>query len=353
MRIALMAPVIESVPPKMYGGTELIVSHIADGLIKQGHDVTLFASGDSRTKARLVPLTRAAVRLDGQNSWPLDYFINQLKAAEKAAEYINGGGFDVVHNHMDYIGLFMGRSVKVPFLTTFHGRLDLKSMVKYFPEYDDRFFVSISDYQRTYIPNLNWLGTVYNGIDLSAYPFKEKPEGGYLLFLSRICELKGPLEAIEVAKRSGKKLIMASKVDAADVDYFKKSIEPLIDGKDIFYLGEVSHQKKVELYQNALAYLFPIRWPEPFGLTMVESMACGTPVLAFRAGSVPEVVEDGVSGYISTSIEEMVTDVARAAGLRRKTVRKRAEVFSIKAMVENYLAMYQKAIQAASQFDKV
>ncbi|KKR27746.1 MAG: Glycosyltransferase [candidate division CPR2 bacterium GW2011_GWD2_39_7] len=330
----------------MYGGTEIIVSHLTEGLVKRGHEVTLFATKDSITSAKLVPIRDKPVRMDPDNIWPLDYYVAQTMAIEIAEEYIKSDpNIDIIHNNMDFYALHFSKHVKAPFVSTFHGRIDFKTMLEFYPRHNDTHFISISNNQQSMMPNLNWAGTVYNGIDLQKYPYNHEPKGDYLLFLSRLSDEKGPLEAIEVAKRTRKKLIMASKVDPSDSFFFAKYLVPLIDNEQIIYIGEVSHEEKIKLYENALAYLLPLKWPEPFGLTMVEAMACGTPVLAFMSGSAPEIIQHGVSGYLSTNVAQMTQDVLRADRLRREDCRMRAEFFSKENMVENYVKMYEKILK--------
>jgi len=345
MKIAILAPIVESVPPKMYGGTELVVYNLVEGLKALGHEVTLFASGDSKVSAKLIPVAKKSVRMAEKIKWPMDFYIYQTLAAEKSLNYILASDFDIVHSHIDYYGLHMSRHLKMPFLATFHGRLDLMFMKEYYSLFNGTSgYISISKNQKLALPDLNWVGTVYNGIDLDLYPYNANPKGNYLLYFSRINDSKGPVEAIKVAKKLGKKLIMASKVDPADEDYYKKIIKPLLSGKDVDYVGEVMHEDKVKLFQDAYAYLFPIKWPEPFGLTMVESLSCGTPVLAFREGSVPEIVKDGYCGYVSSNVDEMSKHVGEIDKIDRENCRKRASLFSKERMVKSYVEVYEKSL---------
>lgn len=345
MKIAVLAPTIERVPPIKYGGTELVISLLVEGLVSKGHDVTLFASGDSLSSAKIIPLVKKSIRSDSDIGWPFDHFMSQTLAADIAEEYILDNDFDVVHNHMDYHGLSMSKRIRPPVVTTFHGSLNSSLRARYLLRHNNEsHFISISNNQRRFLPELKWLETVYNGIELANYPFNANPKGEYFLFLSRISSEKGPLEAIEAAKKLGKKLIMASKVDVADQVFFKKYVKPKIDGKEVIFLGEVSHNEKVKLYQNANAYLFPIKWPEPFGLTMVEAMACGAPVVAFGLGAVPEVIENNVSGFVCSNLEEMIRCLKKTDSIKRENTNKRAQFFSKENMVENYIKAFKKAL---------
>jgi len=344
MKVAIFAPVIERVPPPRYGGTEMVIYLLVEGLIKKGFDVTLFASADSLTSAKLIPVSSEAIRTNPENIWPYDYFMSQDLAADIVKNYLLKNHFDIFHNHNEYFGLMASKDINIPKLTTLHGILNFKTIKKFFSRFDNSHFISISNDQRKYQPKLNWLSTVYNGINLNEFTYNPNPKGNYLLYFSRIAQQKGCLEAIQVAKKVGMKLIMASKIDYEDKDFFELKIEPEIDNKQIIYLGEVDNDKKLELFQNAYAYLFPIKWDEPFGLTMVEAMACGAPVLAFRAGSVPEIIADGTSGYISENIDQMVADVKKVDELKRENCRKQAEKFSSEHMVENYIKVYKKIL---------
>lgn len=330
----------------MYGGTELVVYNLAEELVRLGHKVDLFASGNSITSANLIPLSKKTLREDLKNQWPYDYFIGQLSAIEVAEDILKNKKYDIVHNHIEYLGLLLEKKIKSPFVTTFHGRLDYNTFSDFCLRHNSPRcgYISISKNQQSKLKNLNWVANVYNGIDLNLYPFKENHGSDYVLFLSRICDEKGVLEAIKAAKIAEKKIILASKVDLADLDFFKKRVEPLIDGKQAVYLGEVSHEEKVILYQNALAYLFPIKWPEPFGLTMVESLSCGTPVLAYGFGSVPEIVTDSKNGFISFTPEKMAEDIKKVGSISRINCRDSATKFSKEVMTENYLNAYVKII---------
>jgi glycosyltransferase involved in cell wall biosynthesis len=346
INIAVISPIIERVPPFMYGGTELIVYNLTEELVRMGFNVDLYSSANSITSANLIAVSQKTLREDLKNQWPYDYFIGQLSAMERAQEHLRQKKYDIVHNHNEYIGLMLEEKIKAPFLTTFHGRLDFNTFSAFCRRHSSPKcgFISISKNQQSQLKNINWVANVYNGIDLNNYPFKENCAKDYVLFLSRIADDKGVIEAIRAAKIAGVKIILASKVDLADADFFKKRVEPLIDGRDVVYLGEVSHEKKVSLYQEALAYLFPIKWPEPFGLTMVESLSCGTPVLAYGFGSVPEIIKDGVNGFISFTPEKMAKDIKRVSSIDRKNCLKSVSKFSKERMATNYLKAYKKII---------
>lgn len=335
MRIALIAPLVESVPPALYGGTERVVSVLTEELVRRGHDVTLFASGDSQTNARLVPGCPQGLRLMGVT----DATAHTERQIEHA--YAMSGEFDLVHNHADWLAFPYAEAATVPTVTTLHGRLDLPEVQVHYRDYTNQRVVSISASQQTPLPQANWVGTVYNGIDLTHFRYRERP-GDYLVFLGRISPEKRPDRAIEIAVRAGMPLVIAAKVDPADREYYEAKIAPLIrNNPTVDYVGEVNEREKNELLGGAYAYLFPIDWPEPFGLTMVEAMATGTPVIAMRQGSVPELVADGVSGYVCDSVDEMVEAVTTAGSLRRADCRAHVERrFSAEAMAAGYERVY-------------
>ena len=316
MRIAQLAPLVESVPPQRYGGTERVVAALTDELVRRGHEVTLFASGDSQTQATLVPVVPQSLRLtDVPDATPA-----HMLALDMA--FSRAGEFDVIHSHVDFLGLPFGRLVSTPVLHTLHGRLDLPELQPVFRHFQEAGLVSISDNQRRLLPDWHWLGTVYNGIDLDAYSLHPKP-GAYLAFLGRICADKGVEEAIQVAHLTGLPLKIAAKVDPADADYFATRVQPLLDGSLVEYVGEIREQEKDAFLGHARALLFPIRWPEPFGLVMVEAMASGCPVIASRCGSVPEVLVDGVTGFVCDSVQEMALACAQVTQLSRAACRLR------------------------------
>jgi glycosyltransferase involved in cell wall biosynthesis len=341
MRIAQIAPLAEPVPPDRYGGTERVVAYLADELVRRGHEVTLFASGDSGTEADLVAATERALRRDPTVSEPLAPHISELGMAFKRA-----GDFDIMHSHVDYLAFPVARLVATPTLHTLHGRLDLPHLVHVFGEFHDVPLVSISEAQRQPLRHLslNWAGTVYHGLRLEDYPYSPTP-GGYLAFCGRICPEKRPDLAIEVARRAGLPLKMAAKVDDTDRDYFERAIRPRLDEPGIEFLGEVDEARKVELMAQALALLFPIDWPEPFGLVMIEAMATGTPVITRPYGAAPEVVVDGQTGFIGESVEDLVAAVKRADTLDRLACRRHVEQrFSVGRMVDDYEALYARML---------
>src|ERR1700730_4964136 len=311
MRIAQLVPLYEPVPPKYYGGTERVVGGLTEQLVRNGHDVVLFASGDSETSAEVVACCARALRSDAGVRDPMAHHIVLLgKLIERVSE------FDIIHNHLDYLAFPLSRALAVPMITTLHGRLDVPDLQPLYAEYPDVRLVSISDAQPRPIHPTGWLGTVYNGIDPGRFTFREQP-GSYLAFLGRISPEKGLPGAIEIARAVDMPLRIGAKVDPADETYFTETIEPMLRDPRIEYLGEVDEAQKNELLGGALAYLFPITWPEPFGITMIEAMACGTPVIGMNRGSVPEVVVQGRTGFICRSLPEMIDGVRRAAQLPR------------------------------------
>ncbi len=337
MKIAQVAPLYESVPPKYYGGTERVVSYLTEELVRQGHEVTLFASGDSFTAANLVPACPQSLRLNGKGTDPGMHHLLMLERVMQGAD-----DFDVIHFHTDYLHFSLARRLAKFHVTTLHGRLDLPNLVHLYKEFDDIPLISISENQRTPLPGAGWAATVYHGLPENLYTFRENP-GGYLAFIGRISPEKRVDRAIEIAKRAGIPLRIAAKVDPVDREYFHEKIESLLDHPLVEYIGEINEQEKDEFLGNALALLFPIDWPEPFGLVMIEAMACGTPVVAFRNGSVPEVVDNGASGFIVDSVEGAVRAVARAADLSRRRCRQNFERrFSVKRMAEDYLEVYSR-----------
>ena len=343
MKIAQVAPLFESVPPKLYGGTERIVSYLTEELVKQGHDVSLFASGDSVTRAELVPAVETALRLNNTND-TLAYFIILMGVVSKRAFE-----FDFIHFHIDYLHFPISRVLDIPQLTTLHGRLDLPVLQQVYRVFNDMPVVSISDNQRTPLPHANWSATVYNGVPLETYTF-QPTAGHYLAFLGRISPEKGIEDAIEIAKRSGMQLKIAAKIDKVDEDYFNQQIKPLLTHPLIEYIGEINETDKNDFLGQAYALLFPIAWPEPFGLVMIEAMACGTPVIAYRNGSVPEVVHHGETGFIVNNIHEAIEAVERIPTVSRYCCRYIVETrFSARRMTEDYLQVYDKIIAGRFQ----
>lgn len=338
MIIAQVAPLWERVPPPAYGGIELVVSHITNELVRRGHQVTLFASGDSQTLARLKAVCAAAIRSDPSIK---EYAVYEM--LELSQVYEQAADFDIIHSHIGIAALPIAALVKTPTLHTLHNSFTPDSR-KLFNFHSRQPYISISNAQREL--DLNYIGTVYNGIDITDYPFQAQPQNPpYLAFLGRLSPEKGPQHAISIAKQSGWRLKMAGKLDATDKLFFEQEIAPQIDGKQIEYLGEVDDAHKAELLGNAAATLFPITWSEPFGLVMVESMAAGTPVIAINNGSVPEVIVHGKTGFVCQSYAEMADIIPNALKLNRQDCRDHvAANFSVGRMVDGYEVAYQKLI---------
>lgn len=339
MKIAQVAPLYESVPPKYYGGTERVVSYLTEELVQQGHEVTLFASGDSVTKARLLAASRRALRLDKRC---IDQFAYSVILLEKVFKHARE--FDIVHFHIDYLHFPLSRREKITQVTTLHGRLDIPDLVPLYEEFRDMPVVSISDAQRQPLPWLNWQATVYHGLPENLYTYREQP-GKYLAFLGRISPEKRVDRAIEIAKRVGMPIKIAAKVDMVDQKYFEDHIRFLLNDPLVEYVGEIGDGEKDEFLGNAYALLFPIDWPEPFGLVMIEAMACGTPIIAYSYGSVPEVMEQGKTGFIVGSLEEAVRAVEHVSTLERRRCRQVFEErFSVSRMVRDYLGVYARLL---------
>jgi len=339
MRIAQVAPLYESVPPRLYGGTERVVSYLTEALVHEGHEVTLFASGDSVTSAKLEAPCVEALRLDPRCQDPLaPHFFMLGQVYRRAAE------FDVIHCHTTYLGLPLTQFTRTPTVLTLHGRLDIPELAPLYAEYPNVALVSISDNQRHPLPHVSWSATVYHGLPPSLYEFQPEARSS-LLFLGRISPEKRPDIAIQVACRAGVPLKIAAKVDKVDQLYFDTRIRPLLDHPLVEFIGEVDEQQKQRLLRNALALLFPIDWPEPFGLVMIEALACGTPVIARRRGSVPEVLRDGVTGILCETDDEMVTAVQHAARLSRVACRQEFEQrFTDNHMALRYLEVYHRCL---------
>jgi glycosyltransferase involved in cell wall biosynthesis len=339
MRIAQVAPLVEAVPPKLYGGSERVVAYLTDELVSMGHQVTLFASGDSVTTAKLAPVWPRALRLDPTTIDPLAPHVLML---EQVARRIDE--FDIVHLHVDYLGYSLMRRLDVPYVSTLHGRLDLPPLQPLYDLFSDSPVVSISDAQRAPLPQANYVATVHHGLPerLLTPGFGA---GGYLAFLGRISPEKAPDAAIRIAGKAGMKLKIAAKVDKVDRDYFADQIEPLLAQPHVEYIGEIGDHEKSEFLGNAAGLLFPIDWPEPFGLTMIEAMACGTPVIARRRSSVPEVIEDAVTGFIVETDDEAAAAVQRLRKLDRARVRRVFdERFTARRMADNYVNVYRRLI---------
>ena len=346
MKIAQIAPLFECVPPKLYGGTERVVHNLTEELVRQGHEVTLFASGDSVTSARLVPFSNKALRLNPAIQDPIPYHMMMLEEVRRQAE-----DFDVLHFHIDLLHFPLVRSLGCTTVTTLHGRLDLPDLKPFYASFSDIPLVSISDDQRKPMPPVNWVGTVLHGLAPDGLPFVDRPKGDYLVFLGRISPEKRPDRAIEIAVRVNMPLKIAAKVDKVDEPYWRAKIEPLVHQySNVEFVGEINEQQKAEFLGNARALLFPIDWPEPFGLVMIEAMACGTPVIAFRCGSVPEVIDDGISGFLVDSTEEAVKAVLDLDRIDRRTVRGTFQKrFTARRMAGDYLDIYRELADAGQK----
>jgi glycosyltransferase involved in cell wall biosynthesis len=344
MRIAQIAPLYEAVPPRLYGGTERVVSNLTDALVEQGHQVTLFATADARTNARLVATRMQALRLDpALLKSDLAAHLSLLHEVRQHAHE-----FDVLHFHIDLLHFPLFQDLAAHTVTTLHGRLDmadLPDIYRRFPQYP---LVSISDDQRKPLPNANWIATVHHGMREQDFQFQPRPLGNYLAFLGRISPEKGPDRAIAIAKAAGVPLKIAAKVDQADREYFERHICPLLDHPLIEFIGEIGDAQKNHFLGNACALLFPIDWPEPFGLVMIEAMACGTPVIAWGCGSVPEVVEEGTNGCIVSSVDEAVAAVRQVCAIDRARVRASYERrFTARAMAKRYAQIYWHLVRAS------
>ena len=343
MRIAQVAPLYESVPPRLYGGTERVVSWLTEKLVSLGHEVTLFASGDSVTNARLIAPCKKALRLDSDCVDQLAHHILMVERALSLADE-----FDLIHFHIDYLHFPASRRAQVPCVTTLHGRLDLPDLVPLYEEFSEVPLIAISDAQREPLPWVNWLGTVHHGMPADSLSLGNG-EGGYLAFLGRTSPEKGLDQAIDIAIRSGKKLKVAAKIDRADREYFNSTIKPLLKHPLIEFVGEIGHDDKADFLGNAEALLFPIEWSEPFGLVLIEALACGTPVIAHPYGSVPEIVPDGVGGFLFDDIDQAVEAVSRIGELDRRDCRRHFELnFTDDRMARDYLKIYQTLIHSTS-----
>jgi glycosyltransferase involved in cell wall biosynthesis len=340
MRIAQVAPLYESVPPKLYGGTERVVSYLTEELVEMGHEVTLFASGDSETSARLIPACPTSLRLNqGCNDQLAHHYVMLEDVMERVDE------FDVIHFHVDYLHFPLSRITGLPHLTTLHGRLDLPDLVPLYRKFREMPVVSISQGQRKPLSWANWVGNVYHGV--SDFLSAGDGSGKYLAFLGRICPEKRVDHAIQIALEVGMPLKIAAKVDRVDREYYECKIRPLLASPNVEYIGEIAEHQKAEFLGNAFAHLFPIDWPEPFGLAMIEAMACGTPTIAFNCGSVPEVISHGVSGLIVKDVREAVSAVAEASTLSRAACRREFETrFTASRMAHDYVKLYEAILSA-------
>ena len=343
MKIAQVAPLIERVPPRLYGGTERIVSYLTEELVRLGHDVTLFASGDSVTTAELAPCCTRALRLDATVRDSVPHFMLMIdKVRERAKE------FDVFHFHIDFFHFPLFRSLAARTLTTLHGRQDLADLKPFYSRFGEMPLVSVSNDQRKPLSRANYVATIHHGIppDLHRPSFEQ---GSYLAFLGRISPEKRPDRAIRIARAAGIPLKIAAKVDKVDEEYFRNDILPLIDGPGVEFIGEINEHEKTQFLGEAAALLFPVDWPEPFGLVMIEAMACGTPVLAFRCGSVPEVIEDGVTGKVVDSEDEAVAALPEILSYDRHAVRQRFDDrFTSTRMAKDYVSTYRRLLKTRS-----
>jgi glycosyltransferase involved in cell wall biosynthesis len=339
MRIAQLAPLWESVPPKLYGGTERIISYLTEGLVKHGHDVTLFATGDSYTTAALESVWPKALRSDQHLCNPQAAMSIQLGRVVKYASR-----FELIHSHVGFIGLPFARLCAAPFITTLHGRLDLPGHRLVIDDFPDSPLISISRMQQAAIPHANWKGTVHHGLPPDLYDFRPD-HGKYLAFLGRIAPEKRPDRAIELAKTVGFPLRIAAKVDSADEEYFEMRIKPLISHPLIEFIGEINDTEKNNFLGDAYCVVAPHDWPEPFGLVLIESLACGTPVIGYGCGAIPEIIVDGVTGFICNTLDEMVTSFESIPMIKRQACRDHFEQnFTTNRMVSNYLNIYERMI---------
>jgi glycosyltransferase involved in cell wall biosynthesis len=344
VKIAQIAPLYESVPPKLYGGTERVVASLCDALVDLGHDVTLFSSADARTKARLVALRDQAIRLDDSGAPSSDVAAHLVLLHEVRRQ---ASHFDVLHFHLDLLHLPLFEQLAEKCVTTLHGRLDIKDLPAVFDCWPTHGLVSISNHQRRPVPNAKWLATVPHGLPAGQFTFNPSPAGEYFAFLGRISPEKGPETAIRLAIRAGVPLKIAAKVDDVDKAYFKTVIEPLLEHPLIEFIGEIGEAHKSQFLGNARGLLFPIRWPEPFGLVLIEAMACGTPVIAYRCGAVPEIIQQGVSGFIIKSPEQAINAMGRIDCLDRRAVRCEFERrFTAQHMACAYVDVYAGLIDS-------
>jgi glycosyltransferase involved in cell wall biosynthesis len=339
MRIAQVAPLFESVPPKTYGGTERVVSWLTEELVRLGHDVTLFASADSMTTARLIPGCPESLRLA---TGSIDHLAHHYVMLEKLLQKKNE--FDLIHFHIDYLHFPISARERYTHVSTLHGRLDIPDLPPLYDTYPDMPVVSISDAQRDPLPNLNWQGTVHHGFPPDAYKASTKP-GKYLAFLGRTSPEKGLDRAIDIANKAGMPLRIAAKIDKSDQEYFDSCVKPLLNSANVEFLSEIGYPEKNKFLADAAALLFPIAWPEPFGIVMIEALACGTPVIAYPFGSVPEVIQDGINGFIVSDIEGAVRAIEEIGKLDRRKVRKSFEQqFTASRMTQDYLKIYNRLL---------
>jgi glycosyltransferase involved in cell wall biosynthesis len=339
VRIAQISPLHESVPPKLYGGTERVVHFLTEALIDLGHDVTLFASGDSETRAELVACAPAALRLDETCKDPLAQHVNMFERV-----FARAGDFDVLHFHTDYLHFALARRQPVAHVTTMHGRMDIPDYVPLFGTFAETPLISISDAQREPLPDANWVGTVYHGLPADLYQ-PHLGAGKYLAVVGRVSPEKRMDRAVAIARRVGMPLKVAAKIDGKDRDYYESEIKPLFADPLVEFVGEIGEDEKNEFLGNAAAFLFPVDWPEPFGLVMIEAMACGTPVIAFPHGSVPEVIDDGITGFLARDVNSAVKAIDRLPGIdRRQCYETFLKRFSAKRMAEDYSEIYSRIV---------
>lgn len=346
MKIAILAPPYLPIPPDGYGGVERVIYNLTEGLVKKGHRVILFAPGDSKTSAKLFSTFSKSLGNNGELKNKLYYpLLQYIDCFSRASE------FDIIHNHAEQLAMFMADLVKTPVIHTLHSTLyegeTLPEKRLTLQRFKNHNFVSISDNQRLGLTELNFVATVYNGIEISQYQYLEKPRGDYLLWVGRITAKKGPLEAIEAAQKSRFNLVIAAAIDPIEQKYFDEAIRPLIDGKIVEFVGELHGDSLSTLYGNARCTLVPISWHEPFGLVMIESMATGTPVIAYNIGSAPELIDDGKTGYVVNNQFEMIEAIKRVGKLKRSDCRRRVEdKFTVEKMVDGYEGVYQKITKA-------
>jgi glycosyltransferase involved in cell wall biosynthesis len=344
MRIAQVAPLHVAVPPRDYGGTERCVYNLTEALVKLGHDVTLFATGDSQTSAQLVPMRPDPISFDPAVD------ATALHVAELAEVYRRADQFDVIHSHLDYLTLPFVQTTPTPTVLTLHGRLDQSEFRQVFDTYRHANYISISESQRSFLPDLNWAGTVHHALDVNRFPFHPNP-GNYLAFVGRMSPEKGPDRAIAIAKKAGIPLKIAAKIDASERPYFESVIKPMLDHPLIEYVGVLNEREKSELMGKALALLLPIKWPEPFGIVFIESLACGTPVLTCPYGAVPEILEDGVTSFIRETGDELVEAIEHLREISRSGCREYVRrKFDIQRMAMKYLNVYSKVQQRRPPF---
>src|SRR6478672_9643552 len=348
MKIAQISPLMESVPPRLYGGSERIVSYVTDELVRQGHDVTLFASGDSVSSANLVRCVPMALRLDANVKDPIPYYMLMLDRVREMADE-----FDILHFHIDQFHFPLFRPIAQRTVTTLHGRQDLHDLKPLYVGFSEMPLVTISNAQRKPIPNANFVATVYHGIPAQLLKPNYRPRGNYLAFLGRISPEKRPDRAIRIARALEIPLKIAAKVDKVDEAYFREKIVPLLNQPGVEFIGEIDERAKSEFLGDAAALLFPVDWPEPFGLSMIEAMACGTPVLAFRCGSVPEIIDNGVTGVMVETMDEAIAALPRVMTLDRKKVRQRFEQrFSATRMAKDYIKVHHSLLTSSHSVEE-